>query len=157
GVVAFIFWRQRRDRASMWAAATFGSLGLLELLSLVPNDPGHLLERAIGRVALALLVLFPYPLFPFTTAFPPSRTPLANALFSLTAILVVWTFALPSVPEPGETWPAAFTAWIVVFMIHWSVLSIVSAVRLWRAGMAEPTVVRRRMQLLALASAGLVI
>src|SRR4029077_16728438 len=26
GLVAFVFWRRRRDRASMWAAATFGSL-----------------------------------------------------------------------------------------------------------------------------------
>jgi signal transduction histidine kinase len=157
GLVAFIFWRRRRDRASMWAAATFGSLGLLELLSLVPNDPGHLLERAIGRVTLALLVLFPYLLFRFTTAFRRSGRRLSNALFSLTAILVVGTFALPRLPQPGEKWPASFIAWVVVFMIHWSVLSIVSAVRLWRAGMAEPSVVRRRMQLLALASAGLVV
>jgi signal transduction histidine kinase len=157
GVVAFIFWRRRRDRASMWAAATFGSLGLLELLSLIPNDPGHLLERAVGRIGLALLVLFPYLLFRFTTAFRLSGTRLSNALFSLTAILVVWTFALPSLPQTGERWPAAFTAYVVVFMIHWSVLSIVSAVRLWRAGMAQPSVARRRMQLLALASTGLVV
>jgi signal transduction histidine kinase len=157
GVVAFIFWRQRRDRASMWAAATFGSLGLLELLTLVPNDPGHPLERAIGRIALALLVLFPYLLFRFTTAFRISGKRLSNALFSLTAILVVWTFVLPEVPDTGEDWSALFVAYIVVFMIHWSVLSIVSAVRLWRAGMAQPSVARRRMQLLALASAGLVL
>jgi signal transduction histidine kinase len=42
-------------------------------------------------------------------------------------------------------------------MIHWAVLSIVSARRLWRAGTAQPIVARRRMHLLALASAGLVV
>jgi signal transduction histidine kinase len=157
GVVAFVFWRRRRDRASMWAAATFGSLGLLEILSLLPNDPGNLAERAVGRVALALLVLFPYLLFRFTTAFQVSGKRLANLLFSLTAILVIWTFLLPRVPESGESWPVSFIAYVVVFMIHWSVLSTVSAVRLWRAGAAQPTVARRRMQLLALATAGLVL
>jgi signal transduction histidine kinase len=141
----------------MWAAATFGSLGLLELLSLVPNDPGHLLERSIGRIGLALLVLFPYLLFRFTTAFRVSGKRFANALFSLTAILVVWTFVLPSLPQPGEAWPFLFVAYVVVFMVHWSVLSVVSAVRLWRAGTAQPAVARRRMHLLALASGGLVL
>jgi signal transduction histidine kinase len=157
GVVAFVFWRQRRDRASMWAAATFGSLGLLELLSLVPDEPGHLVERSIGRIALALLVLFPYLLYRFTTAFRVSGKRLANALFALTAILVVWTFALPSLPQPGESWPPSFAVYVVLFMAHWSVLSVISAVRLWRAGMSEPSVARRRMQLLAIATAGLVL
>lgn len=157
GVVAFVFWRRRRDRTSMWAAATFGSLGLLEVLSLVPNEPGDLLERAVGRLGLALLVVFPYLLFRFTTAFRLSGKRLANALAALTATLVVWAFALPSLPQTGERWPTAFKAYVVAFMIHWSLLSIVSAVSLWRAGIAQPTVARRRMQLLALASAGLVV
>src|SRR4051794_5486211 len=133
----------------MWAAATFGSLGLLEILSLLPNDPGELWERAVGRVALALLVLFPYLLFRFTTAFRSSGRRLANALVALTAILVVWTFALPRLPQTGESWPPAFAVYVAVFMVHWTVLSTVSAMRLWRAGAEQPTVARRRMQLLA--------
>src|SRR4051812_30366771 len=141
----------------MWAAATFGSLALLELLSLIPNHPGNLPERAVGRVALALLILFPYLLYRFTRAFRAAGRRLDNGLFALTAILVVWTFVLPSLPQPGEAWPAAFLAYLVVFMVHWCVLSTVSAVRLWRAGAAQPTVARRRMQLLAFASAGLVV
>jgi signal transduction histidine kinase len=157
GAVAFVFWRRRLDRASMWAAATFGSLGALELLSLVPDTPGDPVERSVGRLVLVLLVLFPYLLFRFTTAFRVSGKRLANALFALTAILVVWTFALPRIPQAGETWPSWFTAYVVVFMIHWSVLSVVSAVRLWRAGTAQPSVARSRMQLLALASGGLIL
>ena len=68
GFVTLVYWRRRRDRASMWAAATFGTLGLLVMLGLIPNHPGNLPERAVGRVDVALLVLFPYLLFRFTTA-----------------------------------------------------------------------------------------
>ena len=157
GVVALVYWQRRRDAASMWAAATFGSLGLLELLSLIPSHPGDLAERALLRIDIALLVLFPYLVFRFTTAFRPSGQTFANALFSLTAILTIWTFALPSIPQPGETWPAFYLAFVVLFMIHWSVLSIVSARRLWRAGSSQPTVSRRRMHLLALALIGLIV
>jgi signal transduction histidine kinase len=152
GAVAFATWLRRRDRASVWAAAAFGAIGLLEILSLVHNHPGNLAERAVGRVAIALLVLFPYLLFRFTTGFRRAGTRLANALFAITAILVVWTFALPRIPQSGEHWGAPFAAFVVVFMIHWSALSIVSAARLWRAGVEQPTVARRRMQLLATAS-----
>jgi signal transduction histidine kinase len=157
GVIALLTWRRRRDSASMWAAATFGSLGLLVLLGLIPSHPGNTPERAVTRLVIALLVLFPYLLFRFTTAFRTPGRRFANALFSLTAILILWTFALPRIPQAGEHRPAFFVAFLVVFMIHWSVLSIVSARRLWRAGTAQPTVARRRMQLLAVALAGLVV
>jgi signal transduction histidine kinase len=157
GATALLTWRRRRDSASMWAAATFGSLGLLVLIGLIPNHPGNFPERAVNRVAIALLVLFPYLLFRFTTAFRIPGRRFANALFSLTAILILWTFALPRIPQPGEPRPDFLIAWLAVFMVHWAVLSIVSARRLWRAGTAQPTVARRRMQLLAVASAGLVV
>jgi len=157
GVVGLLSWRRRRDRASMWAAATFGSLGLLELLSLVPEHPGQLAERAVERVDIALLVLFPYLLFRFTGAFRGPGRRLADSLVALTVALVVWTFLLPRLPQPGEPRPWWFYAYLVLFMVHWSVLSTVSAVRLWRAGRAQPTVARRRMQLLAMASVGLVL
>jgi signal transduction histidine kinase len=157
GAVGLLHWRRKRDRASIWAAATFGSLGLLELLSLIPNHPGNLAERGAGRVEIALLVLFPYLLFRFTGTFRRPGRRLADAVVSLTGTLVVWTFVLPRVPQPGEKRPWWLIFYLVVFMIHWSVLSTVSAIRLWRAGSAQPTVARRRMQLLATASAGLVL
>jgi signal transduction histidine kinase len=152
GVVTFLFWLRRRDRPTMWAAIAFGSLGLLELLSLIPNHSGNLPERAVGRVVIALLVVFPYFLFRFTNAFRAANRRLANALFLLSAILVVWTFALPKIPQQGQTRDGAFQAFVSVFFIHWAVLSIVSAWSLWSAGRAQPTVARRRMQFLALAT-----
>ena len=141
----------------MWAAATFGTLGLLVLLGLVPDHPGNLTERAVVRIDIALLVLFPYLLFRFTTAFRRPERDVANALFVLTAILIVWTFALPRIPQPDEPRPLSLTLYVIVFIIHWTVLSIVSARRLWLAGSEQPTVSRRRMHLLSIASAGLIV
>jgi len=153
GVVTMLFLRRRRDRATRWAAIAFGSLGLLELLTLIPNHPGDLAERANGRLVIALLVVFPYFLFRFTNAFHTANRRLANALFLLSAILVFWTFALPKIPQQGEPRSGLFEAFVIVFFVHWAVLSVVSAWTLWRAGREEPTVARRRMQFLALATA----
>jgi signal transduction histidine kinase len=154
-VVALVTFRRRRDRAAMWAAAAFGSLGLLELLGLVPNHPGNLPERAVGRLAVCLLVLFPYLLYRFTTAFRDARRDLGTTLFGVTAALLVWTFALPSIPQSGESWPAGFAAYVGVFLVHWTLLSILAAWRLAAAGREQPSVARRRMRLLAFASAAI--
>ena len=152
GVVAILFWRRRRDLATRWAAIAFGSLGLLELLTLIPNHPGNVAERADGRLVIALLVVFPYFLFRFTNAFHTANRRLANALFLLSVILVAWTFALPKIPQQGEPRGGVFEAFVIVFFVHWAVLSVVSAWTLWRAGREQPTVARRRMQFLALAT-----
>ena len=152
GVVTLRFWRQRRDRASMWAAIAFGDLALLEIFALVPNHSGNIPERALGRILIALIVVFPYFLFRFTNAFRKTSRPLAILLLALSAILVTWTFALPAIPQPGESRSGIFQAFVIVFFIHWATLSIVSATSLWRAGRGQPTVARRRMRLLAAAS-----
>ncbi len=152
GVVTFAFWRRRRDRASLWAATAFGSIALIELLSLVPSHSGNIVERGVVRIEIALLVVFPYLLFRFTNAFRPPGRRLAQALVVLTLALVLWTFALPSIPQSGEARSGAFTAFLIVFFIHWTTLSIVSAASLWTAGRRQPSVARRRMRLLAAAS-----
>ena len=51
GVVTFLFWRRRRDRPTMWAAIAFGSLGILELLSLIPNHAGNLPDARMRGAA----------------------------------------------------------------------------------------------------------
>jgi signal transduction histidine kinase len=152
GAVTFVLWLRRRDRPTRWAAIAFGSLGLLELLGLIPAHHGNFLEQANVRIVVATLVVFPYLLFRFTNAFRRPNPKLANGLFILSAILVVWTFALPRIPTAAEHRSTEFQVWIAVFFIHWTVLSIVSAWSLWTAGRAQPTVARRRMQSLALAA-----
>ncbi len=152
GVVALDTWRRRRDRASLWAAFAFGSIAVIEVLGLFPNHQQSFGARLVVKVEIALLVLFPYFLFRFTLAFRRPRRELASALFLLTVALIIWTFALRRIPQTGESYGTAFAVFIGVFMVHWALLSIVSAVRLWRAGSEQPTVARRRMHLLSGAS-----
>jgi signal transduction histidine kinase len=157
GVVALVTWRRRRDRASVWAAAAFGSLAAIELLSLIPTHERDVGEKIVARIEIALLVVFPYLLFRFTNAFRRPGRPLARALFTLTAILIVWSAAIPRYPQPGESRNADFQSFLILFLVHWTVLSVASAVSLWRAGREQPTVARRRMQFLAFASASLTV
>jgi signal transduction histidine kinase len=157
GGVALTTWRRRRDRASVWAAAAFGSLALLEVLSLVPQHEHGTLEKILTRIEVAILVIFPYLLFRFTNAFRQPVRPLARAFFGVTTVLVVWTFLIRHYPQPGESRTTLFSVFVALFFVHWTALSIAAGWSLWRAGRAQPTVARRRMQFLAFASATLAI
>src|SRR3954454_22421805 len=152
GAVALVTWRRRRDNASGWKVAAFGSLAVLELLSLIPQHTRDNAYQAITRIEIEILVVFPYLLFRFTNAFRRPGRGLARALFLLTAALIVWTLALPRIPESGEHRSPVFQSFVIVFLVHWTVLSVASGVSLWRAGRAQPSVAHRRMQFLAVAS-----
>jgi signal transduction histidine kinase len=150
-------WRERRDRAAMWAACTFGALGAIVVFGqLVPERPEGFLENAAQRVLLAALALFPYLLYRFTRAFRTASVRLDRLLTGMSTVMVLWTFALPHrLPAAGEPRPAWVWAYLIGFGIHWTVLSAVVAARLWFAGRSEPTVARRRMQTLAVATTSL--
>jgi len=151
-------WRRQRDRAAAWAALGFGTLGLVVVLGqIVPKHPSGFLENFLQRLDIALLLLFPYLLHRFTTVFRTATSGLERALGLMTLVMVVWTFALPHIPEQGEPRSAGFIAYLVAFLIHWTVLSSVAATRLWRAGRGQPSVARKRMRLLALSAALLTI
>ncbi|NUR77540.1 MAG: hypothetical protein HOQ28_14805, partial [Thermoleophilia bacterium] len=53
--------------------------------------------------------------------------------------------------------PTGFIVYLLAFLVHWSVLSIVVTVRLWRAGHDQPAVARTRMRMLAFAAVALTI
>jgi signal transduction histidine kinase len=147
-------WRRQRDRAAAWAALGFGTLGLVVVLGqIVPKHPSGFLENFLQRLDIALLLLFPYLLHRFTTVFRTATSGLERALGLMTLVVVVWTFALPHIPEQGEPRSAGFIVYLVAFLIHWTVLSSVAATRLWRAGRGQPSVARKRMRLLALSAA----
>ena len=148
-------WVRDRSRTSMWAALAFVSLAAVAGSGYVlSDDPETTAQKAALRVAIALLVLFPYLLYRFASAFEPRRH-LARFVDSLTTALVVATIALPHIPGEGDAWPWWFVVYAVAFLVHWAVLLQLVAIRLWRAGRAEATVARRRMQMLALASTAL--
>jgi signal transduction histidine kinase len=157
-VLAALRWRGRRDRAAGWIALAFLTLGLIVTIGrLVPARPDDFLEKASLRLDVELLVLFPYFLYRFATQFAPPSRRLQQIVAVFTIGLTVWTFALPHFPSSGEHRTNVFLLYIVGFLIHWTLLSIVVATRLWRAGREQPSVARTRMRLLAFAAAALTI
>jgi signal transduction histidine kinase len=68
-------------------------------------------------------------------------------------VLLVWSFALPQIPEDDEDWSTGFAVYLAAFLFHWSVLSIIAGLRLWRAGDRQPRLAQQRMRFLAAAAA----
>ena len=152
-LVALRLWLKGLGRPALWAALSFGAVGIVVLDGLVlPDEPVNDLQEAVQRVNIALLVLFPYLLYRFTTTFERAPAGLERFLGVMTVVLLAWTFALPDFPEEGAAQSAGFKAYVVAFLFHWTVLSIIAALRLWRAGRGQPSVAFRRMRLLATAS-----
>jgi len=156
GVASFSYWLRRRDRPSLWAALCFGTIGAVAIAGQVlPENPNTRLENIAQRALVVVLLLFPYLLFRFTTAFDPSSKRLHRIALAATAGLVAWTVVLPDFPETGEHRPLAFSIYLYALVIQFGVLSLLAAGRLWRAGRDQPSVARNRMRMLSLAAAAL--
>jgi signal transduction histidine kinase len=153
-LVAVRQWRREPGRSTgLWAALAFVTLAWVLLAArLLPEAPDAAAVKVIERFDLAILLLFPYLLYRFSSAFHAGKRPLARFVDSLSTLLVLSTFALPYLPTEGEAWPWWFWLYVAAFLVHWSVLLSLVAIRLWRAGVAEATVARRRMRMLAFAS-----
>lgn len=153
-LAAVVQWWRRRDRASFWALLAFAALAVVVVLGrFIPEDSETLAIDILTRFDVAVLLLFPYLLYRFTTAFNPRDRRVDAGLTVLSVIMITWTFALPDFPSSGEPRPASFIAYLVGFLLHWTLLSVISSVRLWRAGRGQPNLAKRRMRLLASASA----
>ena len=155
GAVSLLLWLKRRSRPSLWAALCFGSLGGVALLGqLLPEDPSTNAEVVAQRALVIVLVLFPYFLLMFTTAFDPSRR-LDRITTTATAALIVWTILLPDIPAAGEHRSVGFSLYVYALVLQFGILSTIAAYRLWAAGRDQPSVARNRMRLLSLAALAL--
>jgi signal transduction histidine kinase len=153
-LAAVVQWWRRRGHASFWAMLAFVALAIVIVLGrLLPEDSEALAIDILTRFDIAVLLLFPYLLYRFTTAFNPRDRRVDAGLTALSVIMITWTFVLPDFPESGEPRPASFIAYLGGFLLHWTLLSVISSVRLWRAGRGQPNLAKRRMRLLASASA----
>lgn len=141
--------RKGGGRPALWAALAFGAIGLVVVAGRMPE---RWQSDWIVKVELGLLVLFPYLLYKFTTAFERAPRGLERFVGLMTVVLLVWSFALPQIPE-DEDWSTGFAVYLVAFLFHWSILSIIAALRLWRAGDRQPRLAQQRMRFLAAASA----
>jgi signal transduction histidine kinase len=153
-LAAVVQWWRRRDQASFWAMLAFAALAVVIVVGrFIPEESRSLAIDILTRVDIAVLLLFPYLLYRFTTAFNPRDRRVDAALTALSVVMITWTFVLPDFPEEGEPRPASFIAYLAGFLVHWTLLSVISSLRLWRAGRGQPNLAKRRMRLLASASA----
>jgi signal transduction histidine kinase len=156
--VAVRRWRRKRDGAAGWLALSFLALGLILTFGrLMPAHPHGFVLGGLLRFEIELLVLFPYLGYRFATGFVPPSRRLQRVVGLLTIGLSIWTFALPSIPAAGDPRPSGFLVYIVAFLVHWTLLSVVVITRLWRAGRGQPSVARIRMRMLSFASAALTV
>lgn len=146
---AFIQWRKTGGRPALWVALAFATIGIVVVVGRLPGSADN---DWVVKGELALLVLFPYLLYRFTTAFERAPSGLERFVGVMTAVLLLWSFVLPDVPQEDDGWSTGFGVYVFAFLFHWSVLSIIAAVRLWRAGRGQPSVAQRRMRFLAAAA-----
>ena len=157
-------WRRERERSDRWAAAAFGSIGGVGLLSFVlPATIDHALGpntafHWVYKVLIAVVLAFPYLLVRFLDSFETIhrwQRFLAQALVSLSTVT---TLILPRIPASNDhRRPGWLVAWLAVVFVEWGWLSGFACVRFLLAGRHQPTVVRRRMQVLSLGSFVLIV
>jgi signal transduction histidine kinase len=148
-------WRTHADDASRWLAATFGSIGLVvvtsEVLERLP-DLGP--EGPLQRVLIAVLVAFPYLLLRFLDAFEPVPPLARRAAGGVVLGLMAAAFVVP-LPVPPDTGGAAFRAYALAVVVSWMAVLPYVGVRFFLAGTAQPTLARRRLRLLGVATVAL--
>jgi signal transduction histidine kinase len=148
-------WRSHRDEASRWLAATFGSIGVVvatsEIISRLPA-----LEPAgpVQRLLIAVLVAFPYLLLRFLDAFEPvpafARRAVGGAVLGLMAAAFV--VPLPVPPDTGET---SFRVYALAVVVTWMAVLPYVGVCFFLAAGSQPTLARRRLRLLGVATIAL--
>jgi len=153
-LMAVQHWRRRRSVESRWAAASLGMMAVVAGIGyFLPADVDSGPLTWVQKTLVVLLALFPYSLYRFSAAFELPGRRIERVAAGLTAAVVLLTLALPRFPAPGERWPSWFGGYVAVLLFQWATLSTLTAVRLWRGGADKPTVSRRRMRTLSVASA----
>ena len=153
GWVTFLRWRRRRDESARWAALTFGSLGLIALVGLIiPDDSDWVVAEYVQTLLVAGIVFFPYLLYRVASSFRREGHWFDRVALLVTAALALWAVLAPRFPDEGEPRPEWYQLFVLCVIVQWTVLSVVVAVRFWKAGTGQPIVARRRMRMLATAS-----
>lgn len=148
-------WRSRRDRTATLQALTFGTLAVATGAGLlVPDDPSRPAVQWMARVLIVILVLFPYFLHQFTQAIRRGTGVVDRLALPVTLLLAAWALAL-EIPGRGDPRSGMFQAFAMMLLVQWTSLSLVATLRLWRAGLNQPSPTRLRMRSLGLGALGL--
>jgi PAS domain S-box-containing protein len=154
--VCFLRWRRERGTAVAWLATTFGTLAGVVVVSVVLEVTVSSQPPAwAAKLLISPLILFPYLLFRFTASLERAARRTEIVAGVLAGGTVAWTLTLPSLPDAGQARPGWLNAFLAVFVGQWTVILLIVAVKLWRAGRGQPTAARQRMRGLSVAATGL--
>jgi diguanylate cyclase (GGDEF)-like protein len=146
-------WILHRIRGAGWVALSFAILGGLSLTFRI--EPHVLTNQNVAKVLVSLLLLVPYCLFRFATAFRKPNVVVRVAALLSTAAIVAFTFSLERLPVAGTSAPPYYVAYRITFAIAFAFLFGYVVVTLVMAGRGEPPIAATRMRLLAVGVAGL--
>jgi len=152
-VLTLVEWVRHRVRGSGWVALAFTIVAAVSVTLKV--DPGLTSEHYAAKSLLALLIVVPYCIFRFTSAFRRPSLAVRTLALLVTAGLVAFTFVLRDLPVHGAPVPPHFLAYRVCFLAGLSFVLGYLIIRLLAAGRGEPSIAAWRIHLLALAVAGL--
>ncbi|HEX2029706.1 MAG TPA: ATP-binding protein [Nitriliruptorales bacterium] len=148
----------RSGRAGWWVAAAFGSMGVALIGIWLPETVGLELPPWLRDGLVVIVFALPYLLLRFTASFRDLPRWIEVAAAAGLAAVVTATFAiLVSNGDAGSSASRRLTAYFTLVLTYWLSVSSLIVVRLWRAGRGQPTVARRRMRLMAVATAVLVV
>jgi signal transduction histidine kinase len=147
-------WRGERDRAGLWAAATFGILASVVVAAFM-LDPSSESDAAswLRKFLVAVLLLFPYTLFRYAGEFSPPSPRFRRVAEALTAAVIAWTILLPKLHGDEAPRTAALNVFVFAILVQWTVLSAWASRALWRMGTGQASVARNRMRMLGVGAA----
>src|SRR5580704_11191196 len=114
-VLTFAQWVRHRIPGAGWAAAAFGIIGGISVV--VKVDPSIVFHETVTKTLIALLMLMPYCLFQFAASFGRPAAVIRWAVALLTIAVIVFTYTLSYLPEPGAPPPPHFWAYRAVFCV----------------------------------------
>jgi signal transduction histidine kinase len=145
-------WLRTRDRATGWFAGMFISLSTVVIAGRVMGD--QIGDSPARRAMIAVLALMPFCLYRFTRSFARGNRVVDGISMVLTTVVVMWSLSI-AIPADRADWTPAITAFIVVFLAHWTILSAASAWFFVKEARRASGVAGRRMRLFALATIAL--
>jgi hypothetical protein len=150
-------WSVRRAPAAGWFAVSLVLISVVTVSGYVlPENSDSTVVAVLQKVDVVVVAFFPLALYRMTVALERAPRHLDVTAVALTALVVLATLAVPAsdLMVEGDR-SGLFVAFLVIFLFDWTFLSALVAVRLWRAGRAEPVLARRRMRALAGGALGL--
>jgi signal transduction histidine kinase len=149
-------WLSGRDERTGWLTATFGAIAIAVVVGQITREIEPSVRPDIVTKALLVVVLpFPYYLLRFLGTFEPVPRWLTRFVGLGIVVLTAIGIAVPRLLDADAAVSVTGRAYGLALVGVWVLALTAVAVRFWRAGYGQPTLARRRLRTLSLASASL--